>query len=414
MKLKESATLALNEKSKALEAEGRRVYKFGFGQSPFPVPDHALAALKKYSHKKEYTPAAGILELREEIAAYYDRTFSLKVEAQHVIVAPGSKPLLYFIQAVLEGYELVLPKGSWVSYAPQAELLGRKVLWIETGVETAWKPTPEALDAALKSSRGKKLLILNYPNNPTGQSFSADELKALAEVLRSNEALVLADEIYAEFSFSGTHESMMTYYPEGTIITSGLSKWAGAGGWRLGYALASKDLSWLTERLSIAQSECLASASTPVQLAACDMFRERSATSEYVRKCNSIIEPLSKQVCEMLNQAGLTTAPADGGFYLFPSFEKFREELLQKGITTSDQLSEQLLEETGVALLPGTAFGCDPEELVARLSYVSFDGEKALKGITEGVTRGLEQSFLKQFCEDTLEGVEILLAWLAG
>jgi len=140
---------------------------------------------------------------------------------------------MFIIQLVYYG-DLIIPTPSWVSYAPQAHIIGRHVYWLPTKKENKWLLTPAELERHCRQDPSRpRLLILNYPNNLTGLTYSRDELKELAHVAEKYKVLILSDEIYGELNFNGTHTSIAKYYPEGTIISSGLSKWCGAGGWRL-------------------------------------------------------------------------------------------------------------------------------------------------------------------------------------
>ena len=341
------------------------------------------------------------------------------MQPENIVVSCGSKPLLFFTQFVLKDYQLVLPKGSWVSYQPQAEAIGKKVYWAQTEASSDWKLLPEELDKTLSSFDEKALLILNYPGNPIGKTYSKAELEAITKVLKKHEALVIADEIYSELTFSGKHHSLLDAYPEGTILISGVSKWAGAGGWRLGYCLVHKELEWFSKKLTAVQSECLSTTSTPVQLATTKLLEEPERNQKYLEMALSILAPLAKKVHADLVEAGVECAPADGGFYLFLDFEKFREKLAAKGIRTSPDLCDYLLKEHSIALLPGTVFGCGSEELLSRLSYVNFDGAEALAALEgqssesqlnslNSVADAVSEKFLSKYCPDTLKGISRL------
>ncbi len=411
-----SATFQINELSKALEASGKKVYRFGFGQSPFPVPAHAVEALKQNATRKDYTDPQGLLELRQLISKHHRSILENTVQPENIVVSCGSKPLLFFTQFVLKDYELVLPKGSWVSYQPQAEAIGKTVYWANTEASSDWKLLPEELDKTISSFNEKALLILNYPGNPIGKTYSKEELEGIAKVLKKHKALVIADEIYSELTFSGKHSSLLDIYPEGTILTSGISKWAGAGGWRLGYCLVHKELGWFSKKLTAVQSECLSTTSTPVQVAAISLFEEPDKNQKYLEMARSILAPLAKRVQADLVEAGIECAPADGGFYLFLNFENFREQLASKEINTSPELCDYLLKAHGIALLPGTVFGCCPEELLVRLSYVNFDGAEALAALEghlnslNSLVDAVSDQFLSKYCPDTLEGIDRLCA----
>ncbi len=268
-----SATLGINELSNRLLAEGRQVYKMGLGQSPFPVPTPVVEELRANAHQKAYLPVRGLPALQQAVAEYYLRTQHLNFASEHILVGPGSKELMFILQLVYYG-DLVIPTPSWVSYAPQAHIIGRHVHWLPTRRDNRWLLTPDELEKLCKQDPSKpRIVILNYPNNPTGCSYTDDELKALAEVARAYQIIILSDEIYGELDFDGAHVSIARHYPEGTIISSGLSKWCGAGGWRLGTFAFPAALDWLLEGMAVVSSETFTATSAPIQYAAVRAFR---------------------------------------------------------------------------------------------------------------------------------------------
>jgi aspartate aminotransferase len=176
----------------------------------------------------------GLAELREATVNYHKRKIGIEYHPDNVIVGPGSKQLMFDLQMTLQA-ELILPSPSWVSYYPQARILQREATWLDCKLEDDWKLHPDTIERHCASNPTKqRLLILNYPNNPTGTCMTADELKAIAEVCRKYKIVVLADEIYMDLHHTSKYFSIAQFYPEGTILSTGLSKWAGAGGWRLG------------------------------------------------------------------------------------------------------------------------------------------------------------------------------------
>ena len=376
--LKPSPTLRINERSKALQVTGKRIYKLGFGQSPFPVPAEVIAALQAHAPEKDYLPVQGLEALREAVAEFNRRKIGLKCTAEDVLIGPGSKELLLGLQIVSDA-ELLLPSPSWVSYEPQAHIAGTPVKWIETLEEKRWMLTAEQLEAACGSVGSRpKILLLNYPNNPVGTTYEQEELEALAGVARKFGVLVLADEIYGELHFAGQHLSMAQFYPEGTIVSGGLSKWCGAGGWRLGTFTFPRSVRHLLEAMTTLASESFSAVSAPVQYAAIRAFTGSPAIEEYLAQARFVLREVGGFVHRELKAAGLSMPLPQGGFYLFPNFSQYRQALSDRGIHTSMQLCRQLLEDTGVALLPGTAFGRPEQELTCRLSFVDFDGARLL------------------------------------
>lgn len=379
-----SATLQINEYSNQLIREGRDIIKLGLGQSPFPVPDIVTQSMQKYAHEKDYLPVKGLYALRCAVAEYYQRRENLNFEPDSVIVGPGSKELLYNLQMACEG-ELLLPAPSWVSYAPQALILGRRVRYLPTEAKNQWRITPEQLDQLEAINENQiRILILNYPSNPTGCSYEAEELQALAEAARRNHVIIVADEIYGETNYDNHHISMASYYPEGTIISSGLSKWCGAGGWRLGIMLFPKELMAIQETMAVIASETFTSTSAPTQYAACVAFSESPEMDKYLNNTRTVLKQVADYMYQNLTKSGLRMQPPVGGFYLLADFEQFRDALSERGILTSGQLCQSVLNETGVAFLPGEDFGLPADQLCVRMAFVDFDGRKALASVESG------------------------------
>ncbi len=409
--LKPSATLVINERSNAMIREGKKVYKLGLGQSPFPVPDMVVKSLQENAFQKDYLPVKGLPALREAICGFYERVSGVKHDPEYTIIGPGSKELLFLLQLVYYG-ELLIPTPSWVSYAPQARIIGRNIHWVPTLKENNWLLMPADLERICAADPTcPRLLILNYPNNPTGYTYTKAQLQGLALVARHYKVIVVADEIYGLLNHNSTHRSIAPYYPEGTILTGGLSKWCGAGGWRLGTFSFPKALSWLANSIAVAASESFTSTSAPIQYAAISAFLPSAEMDHYLQKAAAILKQLGRQCNDILNQTGIDNIPPEGGFYLFPDFSKFKTALNSHGIFTSIQLAETLLEETGVALLPGTEFGRPPEEMTLRLAYVNFDGTAAIKAADTGP---IDAAFIQKYCPDTLESISVMRDWFMG
>lgn len=408
-----SATLGINERSNALIAEGKTVFKMGLGQSPFPVPEKVRASLSENAHQKDYLPVRGLPELRKAVADFHRRTQGIDRSADDVLIGPGSKELMFILQLVYYG-DLVIPTPSWVSYAPQAHMLGRNVRWLDTHAENRWALTPEELDKyCAEDPCCPRIIILNYPSNPTGCTYDESELKDLAEVSRKYGLLVLSDEIYSELHYEGAHESIAKYYPEGTIVSSGLSKWAGAGGWRLGTFLFPENLRWLLDAMAVVASETFTSTSAPIQFASISAFEGGPEIKRYLNLSRKVLEALGHHLHRMLEDGGVETPYPEGAFYMFPSFNTFRESLLKRGIIKSSVLCEKILEETGVAMLPGCSFGRPENELTARLAFVNFDGERALAE-AQAHKGDLDEAWLKTHCGDAVEAIRRVCDWAKG
>ncbi len=396
--LKPSATLAINEKSKELISEGKKVYKFGFGQSPFPVPEGIVSALKKNAHKKEYMPIQGSLELRAAIAKYIKKRTGNSFSTEDIIVSPGSKEMMFLLQLGFDG-DVILPAPSWVSYEPHAIIGNNKFHWLETSRENNWFPTSEQIEKKAKDLKNKNIiLILNSPNNPSGSN--CKNFEEIANIAKKYKIIILSDEIYTELTFDREYKSISKYYPEGTIISSGLSKWCGAGGWRLGFFAVPKKKNSILKMLTTLSSESFTAVSSPIQLAAIEAFQ--GDYSDYLNKTTGILDGVGNYVYETLKSNKVLIQKPQGGFYLMPEF-------LNSKFKTSSEMCDDILKKSGVALLPGSDFGFKSTKMLARLSYTDFNGEVFLNNIKSGKKPDAET--IKKYAPNIVEGTKKLVDW---
>lgn len=414
--MQKSATLAIHERSAALHAQGVDVIRFGLGQSPFPVPPSVAEALRRNAHQKAYLPVEGLPELRASIAGYLQRTEGIDVAPDRIIVGPGTKELMFLLQLALDA-DLLLPAPSWVSYAPQARLNRRRVCWVQTDDRHELRITADSLDDLCRKSPGRtRLLILNYPGNPTGTSYSTQQLQDIAMVARRHGILVLSDEIYSGLTFSGEHASIARYYPEGTIISNGLSKWCGAGGWRLGAFAFPRELDWLQAAMAAAASETYSAVSAPIQYAAIVAFDGNAEIDDYLSRSCRLLRALLTRSARRLREAGATVPEPQGGFYLLPRLDedcaRFRR---QEPPQNAAKLCEEILTDTGVAILPGSDFGLSPDQPFVRLAAVDFDGEAALAAFDGMAADAIpDETFLREHCGRTITGIDRLCAWIGA
>lgn len=400
-KVKESQTLLINTQSKLRADQNQKVIKFGFGQSPFLPPSQVIEALRNAAIRKEYTSVQGNIELREAISKFHFDFNGLESTADNILVAPGSKILIYTILQAFVDADVLIPEPSWVSYAPQAEIVGHHIIPVKTSFDLRWRVTVDAIRLAYSQKKtGPTIMILNYPGNPDGLTYATEELQAIAKVCKELDILVIADEIYGPLTFHSGHLSLANFYPEKTITTSGLSKWCGAGGWRLGIAILypTIEIEFKQALIGIA-SETYSCAPSPVQIAAQKAYENYDSVKEYIAHQNKILSRLAYYIYKELTSIGILLHKSQGAFYLLPDFSPFKEVLFSKGISTSAQLTSDILEKTGVALLPGSAFGLKDDYLAARLAFVDFDPESL----------GSETEFdIDKHCPNVVKGVEAL------
>ena len=396
LNLKESATLSINMAVKRQRKEGREVFHFGFGQAPFPVPEIIQEALRSNTHHNSYLPTEGLPELREAVSGFYQNEFNLNFSPADVFIGPGSKELIFQTSYLLEG-ALLVPAPSWVSYGPQATIRGKRLFPITTDRENGYKLTAAALDRAChRLGQQQKMLILNNPNNPTGAVYQENELKELAEICRAYNVLVISDEIYAMIDFTGeSHVSLSSFYPEGTIVSGGLSKSFAAGGYRLGVMLIPEKLRTIKDALKSVISETFSAVSSPIQYAALAAYSRFDEIRDELRKNNDIYKFASGYLYRRFRDIELNCPRPEGAFYLFPDFENYAEKLRRQGILTGIHLTEELLRQKGVAFLPGSDFYFPATNLGVRAAAVDFDGAKVrdlwpgVDDIDETLTRKL-------------------------
>jgi aspartate aminotransferase len=410
-----SATVAINERSDELRSQGRKIFKLGLGQSPFPVPEPVVEELRLHAHEKDYLPVKGLPALRQAVAAHHEREFGFRPDPGDILVGPGSKELMFILQLVYYG-DLIIPTPAWVSYAPQARIIGRHVRFLPTTAESGWQFTASQLDALCREDPGRpRIVILNYPANPTGHTYDTGRLERLAKVARRYKVILLSDEIYGRLHHDGGHQSIVPMYPEGTIYSNGLSKWCGAGGWRLGMFVFPPGLRWLLDGMSAVASETYTSTSAPIQHAAIRAFQDDPELELYLKTSRIVLKALGLHLAERLRSTGASVLSPLGAFYLFPDFTPLQDRLRARGITTGQALCKRLLEEAGVAILPGSAFGRPEAELTARISYVNFDGASALAGVAALPDGELpDEPFLRRYCGEALEAVDLICAWVAS
>ncbi|MDA7587576.1 aminotransferase class I/II-fold pyridoxal phosphate-dependent enzyme [Candidatus Pelagibacter sp.] len=396
--LKPSSTLLINETSRRLEEQGKKIFKFGFGQSPFKVPEDIVKELQDNAHQNKYLPMQGLSELRDVVAKYTSKKKNYDYKSESVIIGPGSKELMFLLHVIFDG-EIILPAPSWVSYAPQAILGRNKTQILQTKRENNWFPTAlEIEEIVLKDKNKNYLLFLNSPNNPSGQI--CENLKEIANITEKYNLIILSDEIYSELTFKDNYQSISNFCPEKTIVSTGLSKWCGAGGWRLGYFLVPDSLIEIKNMINVLASETFSAVSAPIQYAAIKAYENDH--SNYINKSRNILCAVGNYVYENLKSNKVLINKPQGGFYLMPEF-------LNKKFNSSSEMCDSILNDTGVALLPGTDFGFDQTLMLARLSFTDFDGHEFMDKIEDN--QKIDNNHIANFAPKIMEGVDKLKKW---
>ena len=396
--LEPSSTLKINEISRRLDEKGEKIYKFGFGQSPFQVPADIINELKNNAHQNKYLPMQGLSELREAVAKYTSVRKDYNYKSENVIIGPGSKELMFLLHILFEG-DIILPAPSWVSYAPQAVLGRNKIQSIQTKKENNWFPTGSDIEEViLKDVNKNYLLFLNSPNNPSGQI--CQNLEEISDIAKKYNLIILSDEIYSELSFEENFKSISSFCPEKTIISTGLSKWCGAGGWRLGYFIIPDSLNILKDSINVLASETFSAVSAPIQYAAISAYTNDHST--YINNSRNILKAIGNYVYENLKSNKVLINKPQGGFYLMPEF-------LNKKFNTSTEMCDNILKETGVALLPGSDFGFEKNKMLVRLSFTDFDGQIFMNEIQN--KKKIDKDIILKLAPKVVEGVYKLKKW---
>ena len=339
--------------------EMKDVVSLTVGQPDFVTPWHireaAIESLEK--GRTYYTSNAGLTPLREEIVAYMKRRFDLTYSAKDevLVTVGGSEAIDLAIRATVNpGDEVIIPQPSFVCYEPITVMAGGTPVIIPLKAENNFKLTADELRAAITPRT--KMLVLPFPNNPTGAVMNAEDLEAIAEVLRDTNILVLSDEIYAELTYSGKHISIASLdgMRERTIIASGFSKAYAMTGWRLGYTLAPKEI---TAQMFKVHQYGIMCAPTVSQFAAIEALKAGDSDIEYMK---DEYNRRRLYITSGLAAAGIECFKPEGAFYVFANVGGFG--------MTSEEFCTKLLYEAGVAIVPGTAFG-ECGEGFARVSY---------------------------------------------
>lgn len=368
-----SATLAMAAKTRELKDQGEDIIGLSLGEPDFTVPDYikdaAIQAIKDDYHS--YTPVDGYGELKNAIIHKFKRDNNIEYKPSQIVVSTGAKQSLANLTMVLlnEGDEVLLPAPYWVSYADQCKVAGGVPIEIPTTIETDFKVTAEALEAAITPKT--KMIIYSSPCNPSGSVYSKDELRKLADVLvKYPHVIVISDEIYEHINFSGGHASMAEFEDmyDRTVVVNGVSKAFSMTGWRIGYIGGPE---WIARACNKMQGQVTSGANAIAQRAAI------TALENPPSKIKFMVDAFKKRrelILELLSEIdGFKINKPDGAFYVFPDISYFFGKTLRgKNINSASDLSLYLLEEAKVATVTGEAFG-DPNCI--RLSYAASESD---------------------------------------
>ncbi len=381
--IKPSPTLSITAKAKAMKAEGVDVVGFGAGEPDFDTPDNikeaAIEAIKEGFTK--YTAVPGIDELKDAIIEKCEKEQGLRYDRSEVIVSCGAKHTLYNIAMALfdEGDEVVIPAPYWVTYPDQAVLAGAKPVFIYTKEENEFKVQPEELEEVINEKT--KAVVLNYPSNPTGATYTKEELEKLAEVIlkKNPNVWIISDEVYEKIIYDGRkHVSIAAVDPEvkeRTLLVNAVSKTYSMTGWRIGWVCGNKEI---VAAMSKLQSQSTSNPTSIAQKAAVEALR---GPQDKVLEMVKAFEERRNYIVNRLNSIpGVKCFKPHGAFYVFPNFSGvYGKSYNGKIINNSMDFAAYLLEECKVAIVPGVAFGDDN---CARLSYAT-----SMENIKKGLDR---------------------------
>lgn len=373
-RVKPSATLAVTARARELKREGRDVIGLGAGEPDFDTPDNikaaAIEAIKRGETK--YTDADGMPELKAAIVAKFARENGLTYAANQIHVASGGKPVIYnaFVATLNPGDEVIVPAPYWVSYPDMVLLAGGEPVTVIGQEADGFKLRPEVLDAAITPRT--KWLILNSPSNPTGAAYTRAELEALAVVLRKHpQVWILTDDMYEHLVYGGfdyvTIAQVAPDLYDRTLTCNGVSKAYAMTGWRIGYAGAPKPLIDLMRKVA---SQTTSNPSSISQWAAVEAL---NGPQDFLAERAAAFEKRRDLVVSMLNQAeGVRCPTPEGAFYVYPSIEGLIGKTTPSGVVITDDevFTAQLLDQEGVAVVQGAAFGLSP---YFRISYATSE-----------------------------------------
>lgn len=368
-----------------IAAEMDHVISLGVGEPDFKTPwairQEAIRTLEK--GQTWYTANAGLFQLRQEIARYLEHSVGVEYHPKDQILVSvgGSEAIDLCVRALVQpGDEVLIPQPSFVCYDPIVQLAGGKPVIIQTKAENRFRLTPQELEE--KITPNTKLLVLPYPNNPTGAVMKKEDLQAIAPVIQKHDLLVLSDEIYSELTYSGKHVSIASLpgMAQRTVVINGFSKSFAMTGWRLGYAAGPAPIIGLMVKI---HQYAIMSAPTMSQYAAVEALRSCMSSVEEMRQEYNLRR---RYLVDALNKMGLSCFEPEGAFYVFPS--------IQSTGLTSEEFCEKLLQKERVAVVPGNAFGeCGEGHVRISYSYSINHLKEALKRI---------QRFVRQCQEETL------------
>lgn len=378
--VKPSITLELSAKAKRLKSEGNEIINLTVGEPNFCTPEYivkgALEGIEKGFTK--YTQTSGIIELKEEIVKKLNSFNKINYNSSNILVSTGAKQCLFnaIFSIINDGDEVIIPSPYWVSYTEMVRLSGGKSIIVDTPKENEFKVDVKALDENLTNKT--KILILNNPNNPTGSVYTESELMEIGNWAVKNNVIIIADEIYERLTYDSKHISLASLSEEiknNTITISGFSKTYAMTGWRLGYCAANEDI---IKIMNAVQSHTTACANSIAQYAGYVALRDESKYNDITNMIDEFNSRRKKAIDYISKNSNLNINSPKGAFYIFIDIESLKSKSFKgKVLNSSIDISEVLLDEFNLAVVPGIGFGNDD---YIRISYAA-DEELIIEGI---------------------------------
>lgn len=388
--IKPSPTLSVTAKAQELSSQGINIISLAAGEPDFDTPENiknaAIDGIKNGATK--YTNVSGTAELRQAVCDKFKRENNLDYTKDEIIISTGGKQVIYnlFMATINEGDEVIIPAPYWVSYPDMVMLAGGVPVSVMSDIKNGFKSKAEDISAAI--TKKSKWIILNSPSNPSGSSYSAEELKIFADVIRKNPQLnVMCDDIYEHITFDGfvfkTLAEIAPDLKDRIFIVNGVSKSYAMTGWRIGYGAGRKDV---IKAMSMIQSQSTSNPSSISQIAATEAL---TGPQEYIKTNAANFQKKRDLVLSLINKIpGIDCYKSEGAFYLFPKCSDLFGKTTPEGkkINSSNDLASYLLESANVAVVPGIAFGL---EGYFRISYAT--SEKVLEEACQRMSKSIMQ-----------------------
>ena len=383
-----------------LQKEGKKVYNFGLGQNSVNQPELYIDFMKKYAHKKEYTSSQGIPELNKTLKNIYNNGKM----SYEMLVGNGLKELLFVVQCAFKG-KIIHVTPSWVSYKEHIDILERNddLIEIKTSIENKFRVDLNVLDNVLQEIGGEpKMILLNYPNNPTGTCYSNKELESMAKILKKHNCVVFGDEIYLNLSYNPKQRSLSYYIPELVIRGSSVSKDLACGGYRLGWCAFPETLGKLFAKCCQYGSSVYSCAPVPIQYATQELLENQELCKSYAEKMKELFSHIIRELLPFLDNTKIKYPGIEASWYVYLDFQSYKEGLKKIGVQDSIQLSNYLMVNHHILTVAAQHFGDD--SLSLRFSLVDFEFNLEKETIKDVNIENMKEGF-QELCTflDSLE-----------